>query len=120
MPLRCVAAGCSNTYEDGVSLFKFPKDPARRRQWTRQVQTTRAKWKPSEYSVLCSKHFKEDCFESQVAMAAKLGIKKHQKLKPDAVPTIFEKQLSAMSVEDSSTPMSGGLSRKRTTSSSAP
>ena len=53
-------------------------------------------------------------------MAAKLGIMKGQKLKPDAVPTIFEKQLSAVSTEDSSTLMSDELSRKRTTSSSVP
>ena len=24
MPIRCVAGGCSNTYKDGVSFFKFP------------------------------------------------------------------------------------------------
>ena len=30
---RCVAAGCSNTPSDRVSLFKFPRDGALRRQW---------------------------------------------------------------------------------------
>ena len=26
MVCRCVAAGCSHTNKDGVSLYKFPKD----------------------------------------------------------------------------------------------
>ena len=34
MVVKCVAAGCSRTHSDGVSLFKFPKDPARRQEWT--------------------------------------------------------------------------------------
>ena len=38
MVKRCVAAGCSNTHSDGVSLFHFPRDPSLRLQWTRQVQ----------------------------------------------------------------------------------
>ena len=39
----CVAGGCSNTPSPGVSLYKFPKDPALRKQWEKQVQRTRAK-----------------------------------------------------------------------------
>ena len=31
MGKRCVAAGCSNTHRDGVSLHKFPKDASLRR-----------------------------------------------------------------------------------------
>lgn len=31
---RCVAANCGNTNADGFSLHSFPKDPARRKQWT--------------------------------------------------------------------------------------
>ena len=45
MPIRCVAAcagGCSNTYKDGVSFFKFPIDQPRRRIWINKVLTTRA------------------------------------------------------------------------------
>ena len=58
MVKSCVAANCSNTYRDGVSLFKFPKDPALRQKWIKNVQRTRAKWSgPSEHSVSCSQHF---------------------------------------------------------------
>ena len=34
----CIAAGCSNTRSDGVSLFKFPSDPLLREKWTREVK----------------------------------------------------------------------------------
>ena len=38
MVKRCVAAGCSNTNADGVSLFKFPKDEKLCAQWIKQVK----------------------------------------------------------------------------------
>ena len=90
MVKRCIAAGCSNTHSDGVSLFHFPRDPSLRLQWTRQVQRTRDGWKgPSDYSVVCSEHFTSDCFEEDSTIAAKFGIEKKRRLKPNAVPTVF-------------------------------
>ena len=58
----CVAAGCSNTNKDGVRLFQFPKDKARRKKWADQVKRHRDKWEPTDHSVLCSKHFEDLCF----------------------------------------------------------
>ena len=40
----CVAAGCSNTYKSGISLFLFPKDPQLCKNWTDQVKRTRYVW----------------------------------------------------------------------------
>ena len=92
MVKRCVAAGCSNTYSDNVSLFAFPRDPALRQQWIKQVRRTRAKWSgPSEHSVLCSEHFGDECFEPDVLLASKFGLEKRKRLKDDAVPMIFSK-----------------------------
>ena len=89
---RCVAVGCSNTPSDRVSLFKFPRDPAVRKQWEKQVQRTRAQWKATEHSCLCSEHFAAEDFERDTAIAATFGIKKKRRLKPSAVPTIFSRQ----------------------------
>lgn len=86
---RCVAAGCSNTHSDRVSLFKFPRDGTLRQRWEKQVQRTRAQWKATDQSFLCSDHFTEDCFEVDSALAAQFGMKKRRRLKPDAIPTIF-------------------------------
>ena len=42
---RCVAAGCSNTPSDRVSLLKLPSDGVLRCIWEKQVQRTLAQWK---------------------------------------------------------------------------
>uniref|UniRef100_A0A3P9H770 THAP domain-containing protein 1 n=1 Tax=Oryzias latipes TaxID=8090 RepID=A0A3P9H770_ORYLA len=63
MPSRCVAAGCSNTSSESVSVYKFPKQETLMKQWTKQVQRTRANWVPTASSTLCSEHFEADCFE---------------------------------------------------------
>ncbi len=78
---RCVAAGCSNTHNDGVSLHKFPIDPVLKDKWVKQVRRTRAKWTATKYSVLCSEHFSVDSFQVE-----------SQRLKLDAVPSIFPRQ----------------------------
>ena len=89
MGRRCIVAGCSNTTKVGVSLHKFPSDGRIRKQWISEVKKTRVDWKkPSAYSLVCSDHFTEDCFER---MAEKLGLKRKRVLKPDAVPTIFSR-----------------------------
>jgi hypothetical protein len=90
MGKRCVAANCDSTHKDGVSLFTFPKDAHVRARWNKQIRKTRADWhSPTPYSCICSKHFTEDCFETQSLLSDKLGIKRKQLLKPEAVPTIF-------------------------------
>ena len=92
MVKRCVAAWCSNTYSNNVSLFSFPKDPQLRNLWTKQVKRTRDKWMgPTEHSVLCSDHFTPDCFETTPGLMATLGIshRRSKVLKDTAVPTVF-------------------------------
>ena len=92
MVKRCVAAGCSNTYKDGVSLFLFPKDPVIFKKWAQQVQRGRDKWKPSQHSVLCSCHFAPECYEPSTEV---LGLEKQKpRLKGDAVPTLLMKPVS--------------------------
>ena len=93
MPKRCVAAGCSNTYSDKVSLFKFPEDPVLRQKRVKQVQRTRAEWPDlSEHSVLCSDHFDSSCTEPDIKLASQMGMQKRIRLKEGAVPTISERQ----------------------------
>ena len=45
---RCVAAGCSNTHSDRVSLLKLPSDGVLRRICEKQVQRTLAQWKATK------------------------------------------------------------------------
>ncbi|KAF3847117.1 hypothetical protein F7725_020145 [Dissostichus mawsoni] len=93
MPSRCVAANCSNTNKDGVSLFKFSKELSLRSQWTAQVQRTRQGWSPSTSSVLCSAHFTESCFDNKPLLKESLGFNVQHKviLLPDAIPSLFKR-----------------------------
>ena len=85
-----------------MSLFRFPNDPSLQLQWARQVQRTHKDFKgPTEFSVVCSKHFTRDCFEVNPVLAEKFGIEIKANLKPDAVPTVFPRP--AASGESSTT-----------------
>ncbi|KAG8197147.1 hypothetical protein JTE90_011308 [Oedothorax gibbosus] len=92
----CCAVGCTNRTEKGFSLKIIPKDPFRRKLWAfkiRRVNERNQVWSPPRRSFVCevldrSKcttmpfqvHFEDDQWEDRDL----------KKLKPDAVPTIFE------------------------------
>nr|XP_046233773.1 lethal(3)malignant brain tumor-like protein 2 isoform X2 [Scatophagus argus] len=82
MPYHCVAYGCGKTAEDGVTLFKFPKDPEEFRKWEKQVQRTRSQWVATPNSYLCSEHFGKEYFEPKPFTGT-------LKLRPGAAPTVF-------------------------------
>ncbi|CAN7949063.1 unnamed protein product [Ixodes pacificus] len=85
----CCAVGCRNkqTKQSSVSFFRFPKDPARREVWKRNVG--RAGWTPSDGTVLCSDHFTADSVDCQKFRSAFGMPAMMPRLKPDAVPTLF-------------------------------
>jgi len=85
---RCVAYGCSNSTENGSSLFLFPKDKHYCKIWTKEVQKLRADFTPKDKSCLCNEHFTDDQFEQSSFMARKLGFSWRLSLKPDAIPAI--------------------------------
>lgn len=95
MVYMCVAAGCSNSSSSSTMLYEFPKDPQLRHEWEKQVQRTRAQWKATKHSHLCSEHFTAECFEAESSLAAGFGIKRRKKLKPGAIPTVFHRQSSS-------------------------
>ncbi|MEQ2182902.1 hypothetical protein GOODEAATRI_027039 [Goodea atripinnis] len=86
---------CSNTNKDGVSLFKFPKDPELRSKWVKQVRCTREKWEPTPSSVLCSEHFEVDCFDVVPVLKKSLSCSVQHKrvLRPSTVPTVFPRSV---------------------------
>ena len=77
MPKRFVAANYSDTITESVSLFRFPRYVARRRQWVLQVKRTRARWDfPVVYNascVLCSDYFEADWFDSSSSTGDTFG-----------------------------------------------
>ncbi|XP_050023791.1 uncharacterized protein [Dermacentor andersoni] len=88
----CCAVGCDRNTPD-VTLHKFPVDKRLRAKWVAAVR--RINWSPSEHSRLCSAHFTDECYELSVRLSLDFGIAagarpRAGKLKPDAVPTIFD------------------------------
>ena len=68
---RCVASNYSNTLAEDVSLFRFPRDVARHRQWVLQVKRTCARWDfPAVYN---SDHFEADCFNWYSSVKLSVG-----------------------------------------------
>ena len=47
----CVAVNCSNRAENGIRLFRFPRDKTRCAMWVAKVK--RDNWKPTQSSYLC-------------------------------------------------------------------
>ncbi|KAG8175595.1 hypothetical protein JTE90_019407 [Oedothorax gibbosus] len=82
----CAAINCSNSSYSKVAskkrrVFRFPSDQKRRQQWIQNCR--RDKWIPSKSAVLCEDHFEDTQFESNRADG-------WRKLKPNAIPTIFD------------------------------
>jgi len=87
----CVVANCSNHYgsDEAISLHLFPKDRYLRKKWSSFVGLTRADWtKPSDYSLVCSAHFKSDCYVDR-GYNTQFGITWKKILQPGSVPSIY-------------------------------
>ncbi|XP_013174455.1 PREDICTED: THAP domain-containing protein 1-like [Papilio xuthus] len=67
----------SCTKTDEVTFHRFPKDKAIKKKWIEA--TKRDNWRPSNFSVICSRHFTEDCYHS---------IKPRRRLLDNAIPTL--------------------------------
>ena len=90
---------------DGVSLFKFPKDADLSKAWNHAVRKTRADWtQHTPHSHLCSEHFERSCFEEGPLLRVAMGIatKCPLVLKKGAVPTVFKKPGNPGSLPDTS------------------
>ncbi|CAK6967845.1 THAP domain-containing protein 1 isoform X2 [Scomber scombrus] len=77
----CSAPNCSNSTSIGKQLFRFPKDPVRKKKW---VLNCRRDFEPTPHSRLCQDHFEQSQFE-EIARSPAGG----KKLKPNAIPTLF-------------------------------
>ena len=88
----CVAADCTSTHVEILSLHEFPKEdrPEIRRQWINFVKTKRKNFTtPTMHSVLCEKHFTADCYPMEYSLKTYIGITvKRKSLLKYVVPSI--------------------------------
>ncbi|XP_068206990.1 enolase-phosphatase E1-like isoform X3 [Palaemon carinicauda] len=87
----CVAFGCRNTPKDGVNMHKFPwkRNPQLARKWEKLVCTTRANWKATKWSRICSAHFSPESFTSSSKLRREFDPNYLLVLEENAMPTIF-------------------------------
>ncbi|XP_069688662.1 uncharacterized protein [Periplaneta americana] len=77
----CTAPNCTNSSQKGFKLYHFPTDKERNSIWVQNCGREQG-WKPTKHTCVCEAHFEESQFESHRADGLR-------KLKPNAVPTIF-------------------------------
>ncbi len=65
-----VATECTNFPSTNITLFRCHNYSKARSHWEKQVQTSRAHWKASVTSHICSEHFTPDCFKPDFMLAA--------------------------------------------------
>ena len=109
MPDRCVVHGCGNQNDEasrskGISLHGLPywgddrpMAKRRRKRWVDFVHRKRAKFVPSQYSTICSEHFKAEDFERRFSSITLPGFsqKMQAALKRDefgivAFPSVYQ------------------------------
>ncbi|XP_074042273.1 uncharacterized protein [Leptinotarsa decemlineata] len=77
---RCSSFGCKE-----IGVYKFPKDTIMRRKWEKSLRIV--KFKCTDHSRLCGKHFKHSDFETT---SKTTGFPLRRKfLKKSAVPSVF-------------------------------
>uniref|UniRef100_A0A8C5L2B4 THAP domain containing, apoptosis associated protein 3 n=1 Tax=Jaculus jaculus TaxID=51337 RepID=A0A8C5L2B4_JACJA len=82
MPKSCAARQCCNRYSSCKKQLTFHRFPFSRpellKEWVLNIG--RANFKPKQHTVICSEHFRPECFSA-------FGNRKN--LKHNAVPTVF-------------------------------
>ncbi|XP_072464841.1 THAP domain-containing protein 3 [Notamacropus eugenii] len=97
MPKSCAARQCCNRYSSRRKQLTFHRFPFSRpellKEWVLNIG--RGNFKPKQHTVICSEHFKPDCFSA-------FGNRKN--LKQNAVPTVFAFQDTAQLVRENTDP----------------
>ena len=87
MPTTCSVVGCNTGHsksEESHTCHSFPKIEYYSKKWLEKID--RVNFKPNASSKVCSKHFKDDCFD---LLDRKGKPRKIKKLKDKAIPTLY-------------------------------
>lgn len=100
MPKSCAARQCCNRYSSRRKQLTFHRFPFSRpellKEWVLNIG--RADFKPKQHTVICSEHFRPECFSA-------FGNRKN--LKHNAVPTVFAFQEPMQLVRENLEPAGG-------------
>ena len=89
--VNCCVPGCTNysakSKEAGISYHKIPKEKSLRKAWIARLR--RDNLPPTENCYVCSEHFTEDCFVSNLKRELVPGQSMKRRLNRDAIPSLF-------------------------------
>ena len=89
--VNCCVPGCTNysakSKEAGISYHKIPKEKSLRKAWIARLR--RDNLPPPENCYVCSDHFTEDCFTSNLKRELVPGQSMKRRLNRDAIPSLF-------------------------------
>ena len=110
----CCVTNCqsgSGSYKGPkYTLYKFRMSPALKKLWMDQID--REGFTPTKSTVVCSKHFAEDAFETNME-GSRGRMRKVRQLRPFAIPTLFlrhpsNEEIVSPSVPCATTPTAAG------------
>jgi hypothetical protein len=99
-----------------VTTFRFPQDDLLRKKWLQAIP--RKQWTPAKTSAVCINHFHQcDIILKQIWKDAAGNVKElllqHPRLKPGAIPKVFQNLPSYLSVKEVPQRMSPDVRRER-------
>ena len=87
--VHCCVPGCINhsSKTSNISYHRIPNDKALRKAWLARIR--RDNLPPLQNCYVCSEHFTDDCFESDLKAQLMPELKVKGRLKRDAIPSVF-------------------------------
>ena len=87
--VHCCVPGCINhsSKTSNISYHRIPSDKALRKAWLAMIR--RDNLPPLKNCYVCSEHFTDDCFESDLKAQLMTELMVKRCLKRDAIPSVF-------------------------------
>ena len=87
--VHCCVPGCINhsSKTSSISYHRIPNDKALRKAWLARIR--RDNLPPLQNCYVCSEHFTDACFESDLKAQLMPELKVKRRLKRDAIPSVF-------------------------------
>ena len=87
--VHCCVPECINhsTKKSGISYHRIPKDKGLQKAWIARIR--RDNLPPLQNCYVCSEHFTDDCFETDLRAQFLPEQKVKRRLKRDAIPSVF-------------------------------
>ena len=87
--VHCCVPGCINhsSRMSNIRYHRIPNDQGLQKAWSARIR--RDNFPPLQNCYVCSEHFTDDCFETDLKAQLMPELKVKRRLKRDAIPLVF-------------------------------